>query len=107
MTRVMLTPGLVAPFRRCVRNRKGKPVKTLVFEPGEVLTMQGRDLDAVSGDIGAALVEVEETDAKGRPRFRREQVPEDVLPDQADGPITDEEDDHQTVVNDDAPDVEG
>lgn len=74
MRHLMLRPGRVGPFRRCVRDGDGKPKRALVFEAGKPQEVKPRDLPVVAADIGKALVEVR-LDDKGRPRPIAEETP--------------------------------
>lgn len=56
--RTVMVPRGRLRFRRSVFSRPGVVTKRLVFEPGVPVTLSGRDLDAVRGDIGKALVEM-------------------------------------------------
>lgn len=75
---IMLHPDRAGSFHRCVRKAppkgggKGEILKTLIFEPGEVVTLKGRELEAVQKDLAkGALVEVEKDD---RNKWRPKQV---------------------------------
>ncbi len=76
MSQIMLHPNHAGSFRRCVRKAPpktggtGEILKTLIFKPGEVMTLKGRELEAVGNDIAkGALVEVEKDDRdKWRPK---------------------------------------
>ena len=95
---VMLKPTHPGPFRRCVRSKpkrppKGGPVppgtirRTLVFDPGDVVELRGADLAAVAGDLGTALLEVEEDEEKpGRWRPVATSEPVDVTPEEVEPP---------------------
>ncbi len=82
-------------FRRSVRNSKGKIAKMLEFPAGEVVSVNGRDFDAIAPDIEkGALVEVTTEDGKVRPvkvpvaepfEMTREQHQHDVDEARADG----------------------
>ena len=70
-TEVMRRPGIELPFRRTVKDRKGNPLRVLLFEPGQIVKLESDDFRAVRNDVGRALVIVDRDDA-GRPKPRRD-----------------------------------
>lgn len=67
MALVMLRGGWPGTFRRTVRDGKGRAVKQLVFELGQVVDLSKADMAAVAYDIGKALLPVR-LDELGRPK---------------------------------------
>lgn len=63
---VMLKPSWPASFSRSVRDKDGKVLTRLTFEPRQPLVLEGAELAAVRGDIGIALVYAA-TDEYGEP----------------------------------------
>lgn len=66
MTAVLLNPTWPTAFRRGVRDKDGKLLRTLVFRPGEPQLLEAEDAAAIADDIGKALVEPAE-DSAGNP----------------------------------------
>lgn len=73
MTQIMLHRDRTETFRRCVRKSlgkdetgKGKVIKALVFPPGDVVEVKGRDLDAIKEDLKKGVIVEVAKDDRGR-----------------------------------------
>ncbi len=68
-TALILAPTWPTTFRRIVRDPTGKPLRTLSFEKGNPVLIDGDDLKAVQCDIGRAIVPAA-LDSQGKPQSK-------------------------------------
>lgn len=66
MPHVMLRKNWNGTFKRAVRDKSGKILKTLAFTPGEIVDLRDSDVEAVLGDLGKALLPMEWSEQFGK-----------------------------------------
>jgi hypothetical protein len=64
----VILPRNSATFRRVMRDQAGKPLRTLVFEPGQVAELEDDELQAVRHDIGPLLKIAAQVEGKSAPK---------------------------------------
>lgn len=79
MEAVLLRPNWPASFRRVVRDKDGKELRTLVFEHHVPQLLEGEDLAAVAGDIGKSLVYAA-ADKNGNPTSKPDWKKSEAIP---------------------------